>query len=115
MPTEYQPFLYGFLLSTALLIVEHLTLYPSLREKGDVGVLARFVLGVLAILAGCGMIAWETGEPIAVVAPVITSASGLVVVAIYGARWLWQRAQETSYMRGRLHGLADRGDIHEDG
>lgn len=109
------PYLHGFLVSLALLIVEHLTIYPWLRPKGDWGVLGRFIAGVLATLGGCALIAWETGEPIAALAPIAANASGVIIILAYAGHWLWQQAKDAAYTRGRLHGLADQGDIEEDG
>ncbi len=103
----------GFLVTTALLAMEHLALYARLKELGDTGVLIKFALGVLAILAGCAVIAWRDSDANAVLAPLVCSAGGLVIVAGHIGRWLFDRARETSYMRGRLAGLADKADIAE--
>ena len=109
----------GFLITTALLALEHLALYTRLKPRGDSDdywrVLIKFGLGVLAILAGCAAIAWQGDAPEAILAPIAASAGGLVIVAGYAGRWLWGRAVGSAYIRGRLAGLADKADIAEDG
>ncbi len=105
----------GFLVTTALLTIEHLTLYAVLKPRGTAGdawrILAKFGLGVLAILAGCASIAWQADEPLAVLAPAATSMGGLVIMAGYAGRWVYDRATKSAYIRGRIHGLADKADI----
>lgn len=116
---DSQIYFEGFLITTTLLILEHIALYARLKPRGDTGdtwrVLVKFVLGVLAILAGCAAIAWRAYEPNALLAPLAASMGGLVIAAGYVGRWLFDRANQSAYIRGRLHGLADQGDIHEDG
>jgi hypothetical protein len=105
----------GFLVTAALLLTEHVLLFTHLKPRGDAGdtwrVLVKFVLGVLAILIGCAVIAWQTNEPLAVLAPAAASMGGLVVAAGYVGRWVINRVRETAYRRGRLHGIADHADI----
>lgn len=105
----------GFLVTTVLLIIEHAALYARLKPRGDASdtwrVLVKFGLGVFAILIGSGAIAWQTHEPLALLAPAACSMAGLVIVAGYGGRWLYDRATKSAYIRGRLHGLADKADI----
>lgn len=107
----------GFAITAVLLILEHVALFSRLRIRGDTRddwrVLIKFVAGVLAILVGCASIAWQTNEPLAVLAPVAASMGGLVVLGGYAGRWLFERATKSAYIRGRLHGLADKADIHE--
>ena len=95
--------------------LEHATLYARLKPYGDAGVLAKFCLGVLAILAGCWVIRWWNPNADPLITPLVCSAGGLVIASAYGVRWLWGRAMGSAYMRGRLAGLADRADIAEDG
>jgi hypothetical protein len=59
-PMQY---LSGFLTSTALLLLEHITLYAPLRpvagdsdSRNDAKVLVKFLLGVGAVLAGCAVV-----------------------------------------------------------
>jgi hypothetical protein len=104
----------GFLLTTALLTLEHLTLYARLKRHGDAGVIVKFGVGVLAILAGCAWIAWQQYDARALLAPAASSAGGLVVAAGYVGRWLWGRALGGAYTRGWLNGLADKGDLADD-
>lgn len=105
----------GFLVTSILLIVEHLALYAWLKPRGNVGdiwrVLVKFGLGVLAILVGCAAIAWQAHEPLAFLAPAAASAGGLVVTAGYAGRWAYERATNSAYIRGRIHGIADKADI----
>ena len=111
---DQQSYLQGFLITTALLTLEHLTLYARLNKYGAGGVIVKFILGVLAILVGCVVIAWQEHAPEAILAPVAASAGGLVVVAGYVGRWLFDQARQSAYVRGRLAGLADKADIAED-
>lgn len=108
-------YLQGFLVTTALLVIEHLTLYTPLRLRKDAGdgwrVLLKFILGILAILAGCARVAWQADEPLALLAPAACAMGGLVIAAGYVGRWLFARATKSAYIRGRLHGLADHADI----
>lgn len=108
-------YLQGFLVTSLLLIIEHLALYARLKPRGDAGdtwrVLVKFFLGTLAILIGSGAIAWQTHEPIAFLAPAACALGGVVVAVGYAGRWLYGRLLETAYRRGRLHGMADKADI----
>ena len=108
----------GFLVTSTLLIIEHLTLYALLKPRGNANdtwrILVKFGLGVLAILIGSAAIAWLSHEPLAFLAPAAASMGGLVIAAAYGGRWVYDRATKSAYIRGRLHGLADRADIHEE-
>lgn len=105
----------GFLLTTALLTLEHIVLYKRLKKHGEVGVLVKFGSGVLAILAGCAVIAWREYDARAILAPAATSAGGFVIMAGYVGRWMFDQAKAGAYVRGRLAGLADHADIAEDG
>ena len=107
----------GFLTTTAILLVEHLLLYKRLRpEPGDDDdmqdrkVLAKFVLGVLAILAGCLVIRLEDPFADPLLTPLACSASGLVLAAAYAVRAAIRIAER----RGWLHGLVDQADIAGD-
>lgn len=105
----------GFLITSLLLIIEHLALYARLKPRGDASdtwrVLVKFFLGTLAILIGTGAIAWQTHEPIAVLAPAACALGGMVVAAGYAVRWLYGQATRSAYIRGRIHGVADKADI----
>jgi hypothetical protein len=115
-------YLQGFLVTTTLLAIEHAWLYRFLRPNdedeaavADRKVLTKFILGVLAILAGCAWIAWRSGYAIAVLSPVAASLGGAVIVAAYAWRWTWERItgriKDAAYRRGRIHGLSDKADI----
>lgn len=107
----------GFLLTTILLGIEHITLYARLRPRGDSGdtwrVLLKFLLGVGAILAGCAVtrFAHPTADPL--LTPLACSAGGLVIIAGYIVRWVGERMIRSAETRGWLKGLADRADIAE--
>jgi hypothetical protein len=105
----------GFLVTSLLLVIEHLALYTRLRPRGDANdtwrILVKFGLGVLAILIGSAAIAWQAREPLAFLAPAAASAGGLVVMAGYAGRWVYDRATKSAYIRGRIHGVADKADI----
>ncbi len=111
---DVQSYFQGFLTTTILLGIEHVTLYARLKPRGDAGdawrVLVKFGLGVLAILAGCGVIAWRAHAPEALFAPLAASAGGLVIVAGYIGRWFGGRVISNAEMRGWLKGLADKGE-----
>lgn len=115
MSTDANVYLQGFALTSAILVIEHITLYAWLETRGDARDvwrnLARLVLGVLAILAGCAWIAWQTGVIAAVLAPAVVSMAGSVVALGYAGRWLLDRIKDAAYRRGRIHGLADHADI----
>lgn len=105
---------YGFLVSTALLLLEHVAFYGPLRPmtgdtetRADIKVLVKFTLGVGAILIGCFVVRWNAPLADPFFTPVACSASGLVVAAAYGVR----AAVNAAWVRGWLTGLADRGDI----
>jgi hypothetical protein len=107
----------GFLLTTALLLIQHLALYAPLRpmpsdteEKADRKVLAKFFLGVGAILVGCGAVRWQdpTSDPF--LTPLACSAGGLVVAGCY----LIRAAIRSAWVRGWLTGLADKGELADE-
>ena len=108
----------GFLVTTTLLIIEHVTLYALLKPRGNANdtwrILVKFGLGVLAILIGSAAIAWLSHEPLAFLAPTAASMGGVVIALAYGGRWIVERIRKTAYTRGRLHGLADKADIAEE-
>ncbi len=116
---DVQYYFQGSLVTAILLGIEHITLYARLKPRGDAGdtwrVLLKFALGVLAILAGCGVIAYRAHAPEALFAPIAASAGGLIIVAGYVGRWTFERAQAGAEARGWLKGLADKADIAEDG
>lgn len=112
---DFDIYFQGFLVTTTLLIIEHATLYARLKPRGNASdtwrILVKFGLGVLAILIGSAAIAWLAHEPLAFLAPAAASMGGLVIVAGYVGRWLFGQATKSAYIRGRLHGLADRADV----
>lgn len=110
----FDSYIQGFLTTTALLIIEHAVLYARLKKYGDVGVSIKFIIGTLAFLAGCAVIAWQEYEPSAFFAPLTASFGGAVILAGYVGRWLWRHALDSAYIRGRLAGLSDHADIAED-
>ena len=117
---DVQYYFQGSLVTAILLGIEHVTLYARLKPRGDSGdtwrVLLKFALGVLAILAGCGVIAYRAHAPEALFGPLAASAGGLIIVAGYVGRWTYERAVGTAETRGWLRGLADKADIAgEDG
>ncbi len=119
MSIHFQSAFLGFATTSALLILEHILLYERLRPRGSDAdmwrVLAKFAIGVAAILAGCAVIAWRVEDTRLFVSPLVCAAGGGVIALGYLLRWIVERIKATAYTRGRLHGLADRGDIGEDG
>lgn len=115
---DFDIYFQGFLVTTTLLIIEHMSLYALLKPRGNASdtwrILVKFGLGVLAILIGSAAIAWLSHEPLAFLAPAAASMGGLVIAAAYGGRWIVDRVKKAEYTRGRLHGLADRADIREE-
>ena len=110
-------YLIGFLTTTALLLLEHVALYAPLRPResdtedgADLKVLIKFFLGVLAILAGCAAVRWQSPLSDALLTPLACSAGGLVVAAGYAIR----RAVRAAWARGWLTGLADKGDLADE-
>lgn len=108
---------YGFLTSTALLLLEHIAFYAPLRPtagdteaRADMKVLTKFFLGVAAILIGCAVVRGNDPLADALYTPLACSASGLVVAAAYGIR----AAVNAAWVRGWLTGLADKGDIADE-
>jgi hypothetical protein len=108
---------HGFLATTAALLIEHLLFYRRLRpiptdddDAQDRKVLAKFFLGVLAILLGCLVIRLENPFADPLLAPLASSTSGLVLVAAYAVR----AAIRTAERRGWLRGLVDQADIAGD-
>jgi hypothetical protein len=105
----------GSLVTAILLGLEHAALYARLRPRGDAGdtwrVLLKFVLGVLAILAGCALIAYRAHAPEALFGPLAASAGGLIIVFGYIGRWTFERGWNAAETRGWLKGLADKADI----
>jgi hypothetical protein len=105
----------GFLITTALLAIEHAALYTVLKPRSTAGdiwrELARLILGTLAFLAGCAWIAWQSGYAIALLSPIAASMAGVVIAAAYAGRWAVARIKDAAYRRGRIHGLADKADI----
>jgi hypothetical protein len=108
---------FGFLITTALILLEHLALYAPLRPRGsdtedmvDRKVLTKFFLGVGAILIGCAAVRWQypTADPL--LTPLACSASGLVVLAGY----LIRAAIRSAWVRGWLTGLADKGELADE-
>ena len=112
---DFDIYFQGFLVTTTLLIIEHITLYALLKPRGNANdtwrILVKFGLGVLAILIGSAAIAWLSHEPLAFLAPAAASMGGLVIAAAYGGRWIVDRIKQAAYTRGRLHGLADHADV----
>jgi hypothetical protein len=107
----------GFLLTTALLLLQHLALYAPLRpletdteDKADRKVLAKFFLGVAAILAGCALIRYVEPNADPLYTPLACSAGGLVVAAGYAIR----AAIRSAWVRGWLTGLADKGELADE-
>lgn len=107
----------GFLLTTALLLLEHAFLYAPLRprpddteDRADRKVLVKFFLGVGAILLGCLAIRWQDAQADALLTPLACSAAGLVVVAGY----LIRAAIRSAWVRGWLTGLADKGELADE-
>jgi hypothetical protein len=107
----------GFLLTTALLLLQHLALYAPLRpresdteDRADRKVLAKFFLGVGAILAGCAAIRWQSPNADPFLTPLACSAGGLVVAAGYAIR----AAIRSAWVRGWLTGLADKGELADE-
>lgn len=105
---------HGFLTTTAIVLIEHALLYRRLRpcagdddDTQDRKILAKFVIGVLAILAGCLVIRLENPYADPLLAPLASSAAGLVLVAAYAIR----AAVRTAERRGWLRGLVDHADI----
>lgn len=105
----------GFLLAAGLMVIEHVTLYAVLRPQGNRGdvwrVLAKLILGTLASLAGCALIAWRLGDWRILLAPSVTSMAGGAIALAYLGRWIWERAAAAAYTRGRIHGMSDQADI----
>jgi hypothetical protein len=104
----------GFLTTTAIILVEHILLYGPLHPRegdtedtADRKVLAKFFLGVAAILAGCAVVRWQSPNADALLTPLACSAAGLVVAAGYVVR----AAIRSAYVRGWLTGLVDKGDL----
>jgi hypothetical protein len=108
----------GLLVTTATLAVEHLLLYKPLGLRGNNKdrwrVLAKFVLGVSAILMGCFVIRWQDPYADPFLTPLACSCAGLVIILAYVGREIFERTIIHAKMRGYLHGLADRADIAED-
>jgi hypothetical protein len=108
---------YGFLTTVALLLAEHMLFYRRLeilpsdtRDEQDKKNAARLILGVAAILAGCGVAAYASGNLAAFIAPAgCSTAGGATVLASYVVRGAIRAAER----RGRLKGMADRADIAE--
>lgn len=107
----------GFLTTTALLLLEHVALYAPLRpresdteDKADRKVLVKFVLGVGAIIAGCGVIRALEPNADPLMTPLACSAGGLAV----GAAYLMRAAIRSAWVRGWLTGLADKGDLADE-
>lgn len=107
----------GFLISTTVLLLEHLALYAPLRPtagdtdgRNDTKVLIKFLLGVGAILAGCAVVRLIDPLADALLTPLACSAGGLVVAAAY----LVRAAVRAAWMRGWLTGLADKGELADE-
>lgn len=112
-----QAYILGFLTATALILVEHVALYAPLRphagdsdDRVDRKVLAKFMLGVGAILVGCAVVRWYAPTADALLTPLTCSASGLAV----GAAYLLRAAIRSAWMRGWLTGLADKGELADE-
>ena len=100
---------YGILTTAAIVLAEHVTLYRPLQRWP----LVKFVAGTLAILAGCAVVAQQTGDDAAFYAPLACAVGGgALLFAAYGTRWLVNRMVAEAETRGWLKGLADKGDIH---
>lgn len=101
---------HGVLTTAGLLAAEHLLLYTPLKAYP----LIKFILGTLAILAGCGVVAWESYDADILLVPFICAAGGGSVVALgYAGRWLYARAVNDAELRGWLKGLSDKGELSD--
>lgn len=107
----------GFLLTTVLLLLEHVALYGPLRPReidtedaADRKVLIKFFLGVAAILAGCAAVRATAPNADALLTPLVCSAGGLVVLGGY----LIRAAVRAAWRRGWLTGLVDKGDLADE-
>ena len=108
---DERAYLVGFLTTTAILLVEHLACANRIVPTGDPldwRLFARYVLGVLGILAGCAATRTlnPTADPLAT--PLLCSAAGGWIVAIAGWRRLYRAALAEAETRGWLKGLADK-------
>lgn len=113
MDGDIQPFLHGFLTTAALLLIEHAACINRLVPTGkalDWRLFARYALGVLAILAGCLVTAWEIHSADVFLVPLVCASAGTLVVLAASGRWLYHKAIEEAELRGWLKGLADRGE-----
>jgi hypothetical protein len=111
---QYQ---FGFLTTTALLLLQHVALYAPLRprdgdteDRADRKVLAKFFLGVSAILVGCAVVRWQSPTADPLLTPLACSAGGLVVAAGY----LIRASVRSAWVRGWLTGLADKGELADE-
>lgn len=93
------PFVAGWLLTAALLVIFHLLFDDQVEE-------VRYILGAGAICTGCSLTGLLIDNPILTFGPWIVTSSGLVVIVM---QWFERRARtrETNAQKsGEIVGIA---------